>query len=90
MFVDAIGTDRNSATIVETLIKLAHNMRADVVAEGVETFDQMIHSREIGVRSAQGYVFAPPLTGSQFLQLINAIDLLPVAAARPASHACAG
>ena len=38
MFVDAIGTDRNSTTIVETLIDLAHNMRMDVVAEGVENF----------------------------------------------------
>ena len=79
MFVDAIGTDRNSTTIVETLIDLAHNMRMDVVAEGVENFEQVIHLRELGVRSAQGYVFAPPLPGSAFLQLIEAIDPLPVA-----------
>ena len=80
MFVDAIGTDRNSTTIVETLIDLAHNMRMDVVAEGVENFEQVIHLRELGVRSAQGYVFAPPLPGSAFLQLVEAIDPLPVAA----------
>jgi hypothetical protein len=43
--------------------------------------------REIGVRSTQGYVFAPPLPGSQFLQLINAIDSFSVATAGPASHA---
>ena len=42
MFVDAIGTDRNSTTIVETLVDLAHNMRMDVVAEGVENFEQVI------------------------------------------------
>ena len=77
MFVDAIGTDRNSTTIVETLIDLAHNMRMDVVAEGVENFEQVIHLRELGVRSAQGYVFAPPLPGSAFLQLVEAIDPLP-------------
>ena len=41
MFVDAIGSDRNSKTIVETLIDLAHNMRMDVIAEGVETFEQV-------------------------------------------------
>jgi sensor c-di-GMP phosphodiesterase-like protein len=79
MFVDAIGTDRNSTTIVETLIDLAHNMRMDVVAEGVENFEQVMHLRELGVRSAQGYVFAPPLPGSAFLQLIEAIDPLPTA-----------
>ncbi len=81
MFVDAIGTDRNSTTIVETLVDLAHNMRMDVVAEGVENFEQVMHLRELGIRSAQGYVFAPPLPGSAFLQLIEAIDPLPVVAA---------
>jgi sensor c-di-GMP phosphodiesterase-like protein len=81
MFVDAIGTDRNSTTIVETLVDLAHNMRMDVVAEGVENFEQVMHLRELGVRSAQGYVFAPALPGSAFLQLIEALDPLPVAAA---------
>ena len=80
MFVDAIGTDRNSTTIVETLIDLAHNMRMDVVAEGVENFEQVMHLRELGVRSAQGYVFAPPLPGSSFLRLVDAIDPLPAAA----------
>jgi sensor c-di-GMP phosphodiesterase-like protein len=84
MFVDAIGTDRNSTTIVETLIDLAHNMRMDVVAEGVENFEQVMHLRELGVRSAQGYVFAPPLPGSAFLQLIEAIDPPKAEATTPA------
>ena len=54
----------------------------DVVAEGVENFEQVMHLRELGVRSAQGYVFAPPLPGSAFLQLIEAID--PLSAGQPA------
>jgi sensor c-di-GMP phosphodiesterase-like protein len=84
MFVDAIGTDQNSTTIVETLVDLAHNMRMDVIAEGVENFEQVMHLRELGVRSAQGYVFAPPLPGKSFLQLVEAIDPLPEAEAEPA------
>ena len=76
MFVDAIGTDRNSTTIVETLVDLARNMRMDVVAEGVENFEQVMHLRTLGVRAAQGYVFAPPLPGSSFLQLVEALDPL--------------
>ena len=76
MFIDSIGTDRNSTTIVETLVDLAHNMRMDVVAEGVENFEQVMHLREIGVRAAQGYVFAPPLPGSAFLNLVEAMDAL--------------
>ncbi|MGH6664237.1 MAG: EAL domain-containing protein [Pseudolabrys sp.] len=83
MFVDAIGTDRNSTTIVETLVDLAHNMRMDIVAEGVENFEQVTYLRELGVRSAQGYVFAPPLPGKSFLQLIEATDPLAAAEREP-------
>jgi sensor c-di-GMP phosphodiesterase-like protein len=83
IFVDAIGTDRNSTTIVETLVDLAHNMRMDVVAEGVENFEQVMYLRELGIRSAQGYVFAPPLPGKAFLQLVEALDPLPVTGAAP-------
>jgi EAL domain-containing protein (putative c-di-GMP-specific phosphodiesterase class I) len=74
MFIDSIGSDRNSNAIIETLIDLAQNMRMDVVAEGVETFEQVVHLREIGIRAAQGYVFAPPLPASAFLQLVETID----------------
>jgi len=76
MFIDSIGTDRNSTTIVETLVDLAHNMRMDVIAEGVENFEQVMHLREIGIRAAQGYVFAPPLPGGAFLRLVEAMDAL--------------
>ncbi len=75
MFVDAIGTDRNSTTIVETLVDLAHNMRMDVVAEGVENFEQVMHLREVGIRSAQGLRVRPAIApGSAFLQLVQATD----------------
>jgi sensor c-di-GMP phosphodiesterase-like protein len=76
VFIDSIGTDRNSNTIIETLIDLAQNMRMDIVAEGVESFEQVVALRELGIRSAQGYVFSPPLPGSSFLQLVEAIDPL--------------
>jgi sensor c-di-GMP phosphodiesterase-like protein len=84
MFVDAIGTDRTSVTIIDTLIELARNLRMEIVAEGVETFEQVVALRDLGVRVAQGYVFAPPLPLSSFLQLIEAIDPLPQPALVPA------
>jgi hypothetical protein len=39
-------------------------------------FEQAVHLRELGVRAAQGYVFAPPLPSAAFIQLIEAIDPL--------------
>jgi EAL domain-containing protein (putative c-di-GMP-specific phosphodiesterase class I) len=46
----------------------------DTIAEGVETFEQVVALRDLGIRSAQGYVFSPPLPGSAFLELVEAID----------------
>jgi len=77
MFVDCIGVDRNSSTIISTLIDMARNMRMEITAEGVENFEQVVHLRELGVHAAQGYVFAPPLPCASFLQLVEAIDPLP-------------
>ena len=83
IFVEAIGSESHSKHIIETLIDLAKNMRMEIVAEGVETFDQVTYLRERGIGAAQGYVFAPPLPASSFLQLLDAMDPVsdPVAAA---------
>jgi sensor c-di-GMP phosphodiesterase-like protein len=85
LFVDAIGTERYSTTIIETLVGLGRDMKMEIIAEGVETFEQVQHLRERGIRKAQGYVFAPPLPGSSFLQLLEASD--PKPAGQPASMA---
>ncbi|WP_439575330.1 EAL domain-containing protein [Phreatobacter sp.] len=74
LFIDAIGSERQSTAIVDSLIDLAAHLNLDVVAEGVETFDQVEALRRRGVRSAQGYVFAPPLPGSSFVQLVEAME----------------
>jgi sensor c-di-GMP phosphodiesterase-like protein len=81
LFVDAIGTELYSTTIIETLISLARSMRMEVLAEGVETFDQIKYLRDRGIFLAQGYAFAPPLPGSLFRQLLEAANPLGSAAA---------
>ena len=88
MFIDSLGTDRNSNTIIETLIDLAQNMRMEVIAEGVESFEQVLHLRDLGIRAAQGFVFSPPLPRSAFLQLVETIDPLK-ASAPPADQPAA-
>jgi sensor c-di-GMP phosphodiesterase-like protein len=74
MFVDAIGTERYSQTIIETLVELGRTMSIEVIAEGVETFEQVEYLRLKGVHEAQGYVFAPPLPGSSYLALVEAME----------------
>jgi len=76
LFVDAIGTERHSTVIINSLVELARSMRMDIVAEGVESFEQVEHLRGLGIGLAQGYVFSPPLPGPAFLQLLDAADPL--------------
>ncbi|HWP25755.1 MAG TPA: EAL domain-containing protein [Xanthobacteraceae bacterium] len=86
MFVDSLDVDGSSAAIVRTLIDLAQSLRMEIVAEGVETFEQVVQLRNLGIRAAQGHVFAPPLPRSSFIQLIEAIDPLPrTSSAMPAT-----
>lgn len=75
LFVDSLGNEQNSATIIETLVDLARNMRMHVIAEGVEDFQQVGELRSRGISAAQGFLFAPPLPGSSFLALVEAVDL---------------
>lgn len=74
MFVDALGTERYSQTIIETLVELARNMKMEVVAEGVETFEQVEYLRAKGITVAQGYIFAPPLPGNSYRSLLVAAE----------------
>jgi len=74
VFVEAIGAEGQSRAIIDMLIDLAKNMRMEIVAEGVETFDQVTYLRERGITAAQGYVFSPPLSAASFLQLLDAMD----------------
>jgi sensor c-di-GMP phosphodiesterase-like protein len=88
IFVDALDIERYSATIIETLVGLARDMRMEIVAEGVETFEQVQNLRARGIRRAQGYVFAPPLPGASFLQLLEAAHGAPIdAPAMPSADA---
>lgn len=86
MFVDAVGTDRYSIAIVDSMVKLANDMSLELIAEGVETFEQLEYLRAKGVRMAQGYVFAPPLPGSMFLQLVMAMNPEAARKPKPAGH----
>ncbi|GBL04510.1 diguanylate cyclase [Glaciecola sp. KUL10] len=60
-FIKDISTDSNSKNIVEAIVKLAQNLGLNVVAEGVETKEQLECLREFGCSYAQGYYFSKPI-----------------------------
>lgn len=60
-FINNIDTDHKSQKIVSTIIKLAESLDLKVVAEGVETKEQMEELMNLGCDYAQGFYFARPM-----------------------------
>lgn len=65
-FVQEITTDKNNATLIRTIIGMAQNLNLKVLAEGVETKEQLEALREMGCEAYQGYYFSRPLPPDEF------------------------
>jgi EAL domain-containing protein (putative c-di-GMP-specific phosphodiesterase class I) len=60
-FVNGIERREKNLEITQTIINLAHSLKLDVIAEGVETQEQLDILRSLGCEYAQGYFFSRPL-----------------------------
>ncbi|WP_428034203.1 EAL domain-containing protein [Amphritea sp.] len=70
-FIRDIGSDHDDEVIVKTIIDMAHNLNLKVVAEGVETEEQLAFVRMYDCDQVQGYLFSPPVPLLQLIQLIE-------------------
>ena len=70
-FVHDLGLDANSDAIVISVIALAHSLSLKVIAEGVETAEQVAFLRLHGCDRMQGYYFSLPLGGEAFPQMLR-------------------
>jgi len=61
-FVSNIATDRNVRTLVKTIIAMADSLDLEVVAEGVETVQQLHVLADLGCSQAQGYLISHPVS----------------------------
>ena len=71
-FVRSMTTDKSDATIVRTIIDLAHTLGLTVVAEGVEQEEQANFLRLLRCEQAQGYLFARPMPVADFMRFCEA------------------
>jgi diguanylate cyclase (GGDEF)-like protein len=61
-FVNNIATDQNSRTLVKTIIAMADSLALEVVAEGVETVQQLHALADLNCSQAQGYLISHPVS----------------------------
>jgi len=76
-FIRDLPDDRDDASITRGIIAMAHNMKLDVVAEGVETPEQLEFLHAYGCDEIQGFLFSEPLAADAFERFLGA----------PAQHA---
>jgi diguanylate cyclase (GGDEF)-like protein len=70
-FVKDLMTRADDASIVQAIISLAHSLRLKVVAEGVETPEQLHSLRSMGCDQYQGFHFSPPISATELSALIR-------------------
>ncbi|WP_107668806.1 GGDEF domain-containing response regulator [Cyanothece sp. BG0011] len=60
-FINSIGKPQDNSEIIQSIITLAHNLKMKVVAEGIETEEQLIYLQQLNCDFGQGYFFNRPL-----------------------------
>jgi diguanylate cyclase (GGDEF)-like protein/PAS domain S-box-containing protein len=65
-FVDGLPSGEQDAQIARAIIAMAHSLNLAVIAEGVETHEQLDFLREHGCDEVQGYLFGRPMQASRF------------------------
>ncbi len=69
-FIAQLVESPSAAALADTIIVMAHSQRKQVVAEGVETLEQLEYLREHGCDMAQGFFMARPLSVQDMTELL--------------------
>ena len=80
-FVGRMEEQTDNVEIVKTIMVLAHNLGMDVVAEGVETEEQLAQLRSMHCQSGQGYLFSKPADAEVIERLLTGANMYLVAPA---------
>ncbi|MBZ2167332.1 EAL domain-containing protein [Marinobacter sp. F4216] len=78
-FVKAIRGGEDGACIVNAIVAMAHGLKLDIVAEGVETNEQLTYLRRLGCHQVQGFYYGPARPSANILQsLVKTRTAAPV------------
>ncbi|WP_350333851.1 EAL domain-containing protein [Coralliovum pocilloporae] len=71
VLVDVLGSKSVSVTVIKSLIDMAGSLGIGIIAEGLETQEQLVALRSLGVSTAQGYLFSGIVAADDFKELAN-------------------
>ncbi|WP_180968080.1 EAL domain-containing protein [Cytobacillus massiliigabonensis] len=77
-FVRNCTFDSNDETIVKAIIAMAHQLKLEVIAEGVELIEHLIFLQRILCNEAQGYLFSKPLSAEEFVHKYENIEQIVI------------
>lgn len=75
-FVQGLGEQGTESSLIRTIVAMAHSMDLDLVAEGVETVQQLQSLRDMGCDKAQGYLISHPVPADAMRSTMAALDEL--------------
>lgn len=70
-FISRVTEREKDLEIVRAIVELGHNLGLEVVAEGIETKEQLQVVRYLGCDYGQGYHFSPPMDAAEFFECIS-------------------
>jgi EAL domain-containing protein (putative c-di-GMP-specific phosphodiesterase class I) len=70
-FVIGLPYEENDCAIARAIVTMAQQLRQEIVAEGVETAEQMAFLRELGCDQLQGYLFSQPVPAADFAAMLR-------------------
>lgn len=70
-FIHDLEENRNSRALVEAIIAMGHSLKLEIVAEGVETEEQLNFLRNRNINMIQGYFFSPPVAAEEFRAMLQ-------------------
>ncbi len=70
-FIREVAASRDDAEIVRAIVSLAHSLRLKVIAEGVETAEQLKFLQGLGCDQYQGFHCSPPVPADEFEQMMR-------------------
>lgn len=74
VFIDPVNDETQSAPVLDSLINMATELEAGIIAEGVETEAQAMYLRARGVKNVQGFLFSPAIPADKYIEMVHTLN----------------